>query len=208
MSAIKLLQYIFYEYQAEYTWNDIQTQMIKHADDFSSGYEMFLFEKDTNFILSFQYDLFLSAFDPSRNDILLERMLSLDLSDAYALIRILNIVVTYLRSLKAPSNSELLLAFLYFSISHSQYKEKDVKYYATLCLIELTKFDLTKRLALIHLLQLMDTGSHTTKIAIISRIKMINDPDDTYITQIVNKGKADNNYLVRYVTARENHVDI
>lgn len=208
MSAIKLLQYIFYEYQAEYTWNYIQTQMIEHANDFSSGYEMFLFEKDTNFILSFQYDLLLSAFDPSRNDILLERMLSLDLSDAYALIRILNIVATYLRSLKAPSNTELLLTFLYFSISHSQHKEKDVKYYATLCLIELSTFDLTKRLALIHLLQLMDTGSHTTKIAIISRIKMINDPDDAYITQIVNKGKADNNYLVRYITARENHVDI
>ena len=206
MSAIKLLQYIFYEYQAEYTWNSIQTQMIEHANDFSSGYEMFLFEKDTNFILSFQYDLFLSAFDPSRNDILLERMLSLDLSDSYALIRILNIVATYLKSLETPSNNELLLAFLYFSISQSQHKEKDVKYYATLCLIELSKFDLTKKLALIHLLQLMDTGSHTTKVAIISRIKMINDPDDAYITQIVNKGKADNNYLVRYVTARENHV--
>ncbi len=203
MYAIKLLQYIFYEYQAEYTWKDIQTQMIEHADDFSSGYEMFLFEKDTNFILSFQYDLFLSAFDSSRNDILLERMLSVDLSDAYALIRILDIVATFLRSIKAPCNNELLLAFLYFSISQSQHKEKDVKYYATLCLIELSKFDLTKRLALIHLLQLMDTGSHTTKVAIISRIKMINDPDDAYITQIVNKGKADNNYLVRYVTARE-----
>lgn len=203
MYAIKLLQHIFYEYQAEYTWKDIQTQMIEHADDFSSGYEMFLFEKDTNFILSFQYDLFLSAFDSSRNDILLERMLSVDLSDAYALIRILDIVATFLRSIKAPCNNELLLAFLYFSISQSQHKEKDVKYYATLCLIELSKFDLTKRLALIHLLQLMDTGSHTTKVAIISRIKMINDPDDAYITQIVNKGKADNNYLVRYVTARE-----
>lgn len=203
MYAIKLLQYIFYEYQEEYTWKDIQTQMIEHADDFSSGYEMFLFEKDTNFILSFQYDLFLSAFDSSRNDILLERMLSVDLSDAYALIRILDIVATFLRSIKAPCNNELLLAFLYFSISQSQHKEKDVKYYATLCLIELSKFDLTKRLALIHLLQLMDTGSHTTKVAIISRIKMINDPDDAYITQIVNKGKADNNYLVRYVTARE-----
>ena len=38
MSAIKLLQYIFYEYQAKYTWNDIQAQMIEHAGDFSSGY--------------------------------------------------------------------------------------------------------------------------------------------------------------------------
>ena len=208
MSAIKLLQYIFYEYQTEHTWNDMQTSMIEHADDFSSGYEMFLFEKDTNFILSFQYDLFLSAFDPSRNDILLEKMLSLDLGDTYTLIRILDIVATFLRTIKVPCNNELLFSFLYFSISQSQHKEKDVKYYATLCLIELSKFDLTKRLALMHLLQLMDTGSHTTKIAIISRIKIINDPVNAYITQIVNKGKADNNYLVRYVTARESPKDI
>lgn len=208
MSAIKLLQYIFYEYQTEHTWNDMQTSMIEHADDFSSGYEMFLFEKDTNFILSFQYNLFLSAFDPSRNDILLEKMLSLDLGDTYTLIRILDIVATFLRTIKVPCNNELLFSFLYFSISQSQHKEKDVKYYATLCLIELSKFDLTKRLALMHLLQLMDTGSHTTKIAIISRIKIINDPVNAYITQIVNKGKADNNYLVRYVTARESPKDI
>ena len=208
MSAIKLLQYIFYEYQTEYAWNDMQTSMIEHADEFSSGYEKFLFEKDTNFILSFQYDLFLSAFDPSRNDILLERMLSLDLGDAYTLIRILDIVATFLRTIKVPCNNELLFSFLYFSISQSQHKEKDVKYYATLCLIELSKFDLTKGLALVHLLQLMDTGSHTTKIAIISRIKIINDPVNAYITQIVNKGKADNNYLVRYVTARESPKDI
>ena len=208
MSAIKLLQYIFYEYQTEYAWNDMQTSMIEHADEFSSGYEKFLFEKDTNFILSFQYDLFLSAFDPSRNDILLERMLSLDLGDTYTLIRILDIVATFLRTIKVPCNNELLFSFLYFSISQSQHKEKDVKYYATLCLIELSKFDLTKRLALMHLLQLMDTGSHTTKIAIISRIKIINDPVNAYITQIVNKGKADNNYLVRYVTARESPKDI
>lgn len=208
MSAIKLLQYIFYEYQTEYAWNDMQTSMIEHADEFSSGYEKFLFEKDTNFILSFQYDLFLSAFDPSRNDILLERMLSLDLGDTYTLIRILDIVATFLRTIKVPCNNELLFSFLYFSISQSQHKEKDVKYYATLCLIELSKFDLTKRLALMHLLQLMDTGSHTTKIAIISRIKIINDPVNAYITQIVNKGKVDNNYLVRYVTARESPKDI
>lgn len=208
MSAIKLLQYIFYEYQTEYAWNDMQTSMIEHADEFSSGYEKFLFEKDTNFILSFQYDLFLSAFDPSRNDILLERMLSLDLGDAYTLIRILDIVATFLRTIKVPCNNELLFSFLYFSISQSQHKEKDVKYYATLCLIELSKFDLTKGLALVHLLQLMDTGSHTTKIAIISRIKIINDPVNAYITQIVNKGKVDNNYLVRYVTARESPKDI
>ncbi len=208
ISAMKLLQHIFYEYQSEYTWNDVQNKMIQHADVFSNAYEIDFLERDTNFILSFQYDLFLSVFDSSRNDILLEKMLSLDPSDAYTLIRILDIIAIFLETIKSPCNSELLLAFLYFSISQSQHKERDVKHYATLCLIELSKFDLTKRLALMHLLQLMDIGAYTVKTAIISRIKKINDPDNAYITQIINKGKVDNNYLVRYVTARENSDEI
>ena len=208
ISAMKLLQHIFYEYQSEYTWNDVQNKMIQQADVFSNAYEIDFLERDTNFILSFQYDLFLSVFDSSRNDILLEKMLSLDPSDAYTLIRILDIIATFLETIKSPCNSELLLSFLYFSISQSQHKERDVKHYATLCLIELSKFDLTKRLALMHLLQLMDIGAYTVKTAIISRIKKINDPDNAYITQIINKGKVDNNYLVRYVTARENSDEI
>lgn len=207
MSAINLLQYVFREYQKDDIWNDIKTKMIDNADVFSNGYEFDLFDKDTNTILSFQYDLFLSSFDTSRNDILLEKMLSLDSSNSYTLIRILDIVETFLRSLKDQHSNDLLLAFLYFSISQSQHKENDVKYYVALCLIQLSKFDLTKRLALMHLLQLMDTGSYKAKIAIISGIKTISGPNDAYKTQIINKGKADNNYLVRYVTAKENPVE-
>lgn len=207
MSAINLLQYVFREYQKDDIWNDIKTKMIDNADVFSNGYEFDLFDKDTNTILSFQYDLFLSSFDTSLNDILLEKMLSLDSSNSYTLIRILDIVETFLRSLKDQHSNDLLLAFLYFSISQSQHKENDVKYYVALCLIQLSKFDLTKRLALMHLLQLMDTGSYKAKIAIISGIKTISGPNDAYKTQIINKGKADNNYLVRYVTAKENPVE-
>lgn len=86
----------------------------------------------------------------------------------------------------------------------SQHKERDVKYYATTCLIELTNFENAKRLALIHLSQIMNTGSQAAKIAILTRLGRIQvNEDDSYLRQIINKGKSDSNYLVRFVAARD-----
>ena len=49
----------------------------------------------------------------------------------------------------------------------------------------------------------MENGSINEKIAIITRVSRIKSEDNSYKTQILNKGKADNNYLVRYVAERE-----
>lgn len=87
----------------------------------------------------------------------------------------------------------------------SQHKERDVKYYATVCLVELTNFANARRLALIHLSQIMDSGSQDAKIAILTRLSQIQIyEDDSYLKQIINKGKSDSNYLVRHVAMREN----
>ena len=49
----------------------------------------------------------------------------------------------------------------------------------------------------------MDSGSFTAKIAILTRLSQIQiDSDDLYLKQIKNKGKSDNNYLVRCVAER------
>ena len=50
----------------------------------------------------------------------------------------------------------------------------------------------------------MDSGSFTAKIEILTRLSQIQiDSDDLYLKQIKNKGKSDNNFLVRYVAERE-----
>ena len=50
----------------------------------------------------------------------------------------------------------------------------------------------------------MDLGSHAVKIAILTRLGQIQiSEDDSYLKQIINKGKSDSNYLVRLVAARE-----
>ena len=50
----------------------------------------------------------------------------------------------------------------------------------------------------------MDTGSQAAKIAILTRLGRIQvNEDDSYLRQIINKGKSDSNYLVRFVAARD-----
>ena len=98
------------------------------------------------------------------------------------------------------------LSFQHFcySIFMSQHKERDVKYHAAICLIVLTNFAIARRLALIHLSQIMDSGSQAAKIAILTRLGRIQiDKGDLYLKQIINKGKSDSNYLVRFVATRE-----
>ena len=122
-------------------------------------------------------------------------------------MQFLQIISVFLECAKDQlDDGALILAFLYYCIFMSQHKERDVKYHAVICLIELTSFANTKRLALFHLSQIMDSGSQKAKIAILTRLNQVQiNEDDSYLKQIINKGKADSNYLVRYVAMRENH---
>ena len=88
----------------------------------------------------------------------------------------------------------------------SKHNEQDIKYYSTKCLLELAKIRVTKKLALMHLSNMMNTSSISAKISIIKQIRIIQD-DDSYINQIINKGKSDANYLVRYVAKSESFSD-
>lgn len=205
-SAVRLLQFVYFRSREQKElWNEIGDQMIANAAVFSIGNEMGFFSKDTNRILSFQYYLFIySSFEPGCEG-LLDQLYSTDSSEAYTIVQFLKIITDFLECAKDQLEDDTLIsAFLYYSIFMSQHKERDVKYYATTCLIELTNFENAKRLALIHLSQIMDTGSQAAKIAILTRLGRIQvNEDDSYLRQIINKGKSDSNYLVRFVAARD-----
>ena len=207
LSAVKLLQLLYFSNnEQDNVWNDVSNRMAENIAIFSVGNEMGFFSKDTDTILSFQYDLFISIFIESRRDLLLETLYSIDSNDSYTVIQFLRIIADFLDDAKDKiDNEKLLTAFLYYSILMSKHKERDIKYHATKCLIELTCYKCAKRLALIHLSQIMNTGSQTEKIAVLTRIKQIQTEDNAYLKQIVNKGKSDNNYLVRLAAERENH---
>ena len=209
MSALKLLQLIYTQNRDSEIWGDVIRQLVERKSVFSSGYEMGMFDKETNTILSFQYELFLCILEPSKCEIVLEELFSLTSDDTYTILYYLRVINDFLETAKAVTlDNELLSAFLFFSMQMSTNRERDIKYYASRCLIELTSYEPARRLALMHLSRIMENGSMNEKIAIITRVSKIKSEDNSYKTQILNKGKVDNNYLVRYVAERESQAQV
>lgn len=205
-SALKLLQFLYFRYRSQDDiWRETSKQMIDNMPTFSVGNEIGVFSKDTNAILSFQYSLFVCVCFIPRYEELLEVLYSADPSASYSVIQHLSIIADFLEDADGHLQNETLVStFMFYSVFMSQHKERDIKYRAAICLIELTKYTNTRRLALIHLSRIMDSASQDAKIAILTRLNKIQiDEDDSYLRQIENKGKADSNYLVRYVATRD-----
>lgn len=203
-SAVRLLQLIYYHYDREDGWNNILQQLIEGRDVFSTGYEREFFYNESNEMLAFQYDLFLCEFDDVGRDMLIEKLFFTEYSDSHTILETLKAVLAYLECGKDKlQNNDLILPILYYCIAVLNHKEKDIRYTACKCMIELTNHTATNRIALTYLSHIMDIGSYSEKIAIIVRVSRINVDEKSYIDQIINKGKADNNYIVRYYAERE-----
>ena len=148
--------------------------------------------------------MFICVFFETRRDVLLEMLYSMDTADTYTIIQFLCIIINFLDDAKSRIEDEKLLnAFLYYSILLSKHRERDIKYQSTKCLIELTYYMCTKHLALLHLSKIMNTGSQAEKIAVLTGVGQIQTENDEYLKQIINKGRSDNNYTVRYVAKRD-----
>ena len=196
-SAFNLLLLLYLNNKELNIWKSVYEKLKENISIITAGKSARSGSNENNSILSFQFNLFIGNFDKTFQNQVIEKLYSL-YNDSYNIIQFLKVVEIYLESeAQNTHNEELISSFLYYNIMMSQHKERDVKFYAAKCLIELTKFDHTQKLALIHLSQIMDTGSEIIKVAILKRISKIQTSDNSYIVQIINQGKADNNYLVR-----------
>lgn len=205
LSAVIVLQLLYFLYtDRKEIWDNVSNLMKENISIYSVGNEMSFLSKDTNIILSFQYNLFICVFFETRRDVLLEMLYSMDTADTYTIIQFLCIIINFLDDAKSRIEDEKLLnAFLYYSILLSKHRERDIKYQSTKCLIELTYYMCTKHLALLHLSKIMNTGSQAEKIAVLTGVGQIQTENDEYLKQIINKGRSDNNYTVRYVAKRD-----
>ena len=204
MNAIRLIQFLYFRTADKAIWNETEALMIENRYSYSKGHELGFFDKSSNQELSFAYELFLSCFYKGLTDSLIEKLYSADTDDSHLLISLCNSIHEFLESAKGCEVDQTLLAsFVFYSIMMSRHRERDVRYHATRCIIELVGYDSTKELALKHLARKMDVSSQAEKVAIITRVKEL-PIDNAYITQIINKGMADNDYIVRFVANREN----
>ena len=204
ISAIKVIQLLFFKKKSAEIWEKTKQQIIERKETYTSGFEMDFFHKDTISVLIFSYDLLISCFDLGKATQVIEDILCLDQRDSLSIIRCLNILSMHFESgVGSIFNERILEAFLHFSVLMTQHRERDIKYHATKCLVGLTSFENTRDLALAQLSQIMNSGSQHAKIAILVRVGQLDCEDDSFVEQILKKGKADSNYLVRYVADRE-----
>lgn len=196
ISAVKLLSYIIPEY-ANIPFIQLKNRIIKKQEIYSSGAEFGFGSKDSNNLLDIFYSFLIYQCNSSDSNIFIQKLFSLDANDSYDIICILEFLSEYfeIRKNYIPDDS-LMDAFLYFSIAQSSHKEKNVKYYSSLLLTKLAKYERTTKLSLITLSKIMNMGNPSARTAIISEIKDL-DKNNKYVKEILNKGCNDNNYLVR-----------
>lgn len=203
MTAVKLLQLVYHLYQSNSVWEAVRVKLLDNLAIYSTGSEVGFFMKETNQLLSFQYNLFIASFLNSRIEISIDKLFSVNIADSYTVLQTLKVIISYLEDTnKETINDQTILAFLSFSILMTQNSENDIKHNATCCLVELTNYKIVRRVALMQLSKIMDYGAQAEKIAVLSRIGKIRSDEDDYVLQIINKGKSDNNYLVRYIATR------
>lgn len=160
---------------------------------------------DSNFALSYAYYLFLTAFDESAGEEVINRLFSVEKDDSFNAIQLLKINETFLENTREENiDNGILWAFFNNSISLLQDKEKDVRYFATICLAQLSRIEQFKKLCMMQLVDVMSNGSPNEKTAILNMLCEKPIEGDVYMQQIVNTGKADSNYVVRYVASRGN----
>jgi len=204
LAAVKLMQQLYYRHMKSSKWSQIAPVLMSNRDTFANGHEMEFITKQSNFVLNYAYDLFLTAFDDTAREKVISGLFSVERDDSYNAIQLLKINEAFLENSKEISiDNGILWAFFNNCISMLQTKERDVRYYATTCIAELSSIEHLKKLCLMQLSEIMSEGSPNEKVAILNKLRAnpVKD-DDAYMQQIANAGKADSNYIVRYVAER------
>ncbi len=205
LAAVKLMQQLYYRHKESSIWDRIACVLLDNKDIFTNGYEMGFFTKQSNFALRYAYYLLLTAFDESAGEEVINRLFSVEKDDSFNAIQLLKINETFLENTREENiDNGILWAFFNNSISLLQAKEKDVRYFATICLAQLSRIEQFKKLCMMQLVDVMSNGSPNEKTAILNMLCEKSIEGDVYMQQIVNTGKADSNYVVRYVASRGN----
>lgn len=198
LSAVKIIQLLYFLHPTDFNWNNIFKQMVENSEVYSNGYEEGFIDKRSNYMLNFSFLLFISCKYKKYNNYVTEKLFSLDPNDSYNTIQFLKIIITFLKDSRGSTiQKEILLAFLFNCINKLKHKESDVRYFSILCLMELTNFKATKNISLTNLYEIMCSGTMKEKIAILNGIQNSRIKNKPYIKQILNQGKADNNYVIR-----------
>lgn len=200
MSAVSLLQRLYCKNVMFKRWDDTIKVMKEKKTIFSSGVNLGIFDKENNTNLAFQYELFLSLFGKERQEALINSLFSIESSESYNVIQALRLISIFLDDVNGAFDNEMvIISFLNYSIFMLQHRERDVKHFATECLIRLTNYKVTNSIAALQLSRILDSGNVDEKITILQQIDRIKTNNTDLRERIISSGKVDNHYFVRHL---------
>lgn len=158
--------------------------------------------QDTEWIILFAARLFLAVISEKMDYEIIE-MLSISANtQSTEHVRVLDLIETVLFNRKLLDRNPSLLHTLAQYVVTSKYnEEEEIRLKAVYCLFDLSATELST-LALSQLSKCMDNDTMPIKRRILWYIKTIKDRDEKMHEYILNKGLADNHYLIRCIAQR------
>lgn len=198
LKAINLLTMLILAFPDEKELTKTVTVAVQKRDEIFKVISLDLFDRVSISTLSFALDflsVLLGTIDTDKVISSFSLVTTMDDRDIISCLGYTHKVLEKTDLDKIPD--EILLSILHISLSAFGNKERDIRFLAVKCLIELTHSKY-KEVALKQLSLCMDWGSSDIKIAIISRISKIQDDSKTK-EYIIQKAKVDNHYAVRQI---------
>ena len=180
-------------------WNEYLVSLINQDEQILAGNSIDFFEKDTKRVLYFVYQMMLFIFNRSTSDEIINSIINISNMSDYEILKCLVNIESILDGFDYSEADDTVVMFIiHLACMMINHKERDIRFFAIKCLIQLTHSKYSQ-IVLPQLSSVMDTGTSIIKASIISRVKRIEQSDQAVIDYIIQKGKVDNNYLVRKI---------
>ena len=199
--AILLIVFLKNHFDYSIEWNDFIDSLISYGEKILIGSSLDIFEKDTKHILHMIYQMMLFMFNQSTLDKVISSVINISSMSDCEILKCLEYINFILDEFDYSKADNLVVtSIIYLASMMTNHKERDIRFFAVKCLIQLTHSKYGS-IVLPHLSSIMDTGTSIIKVSIISRVKKIKDSDNSFKDYIIQKGKVDNNYLVRKIAS-------
>lgn len=198
--AIQLIVFLknYFNYAIE--WNEyIYSLTNLNAKIIICGNSLFEFEKETEKVLNIVYQMMIFIFNKAAPDKTINSIINISSMMDCEIIKCLEYIDSMLdRFDYSLANDTVILSITLLMCNLINHKERDIRFFAIKCLIQLTHSKYSK-IILPQLSLIMDKGTSVLKVAILSRVKKIKNGEKEIIDYIIQKGKVDNNFFVRKI---------
>lgn len=197
-SSIILISYLFNKYNFKENIVSSYTGVLSNiSDKVFVGRDLIQFSKDNKNITVFTLNFLFYIFKMIDSTKIIKYIIKISSMSNYEIIQCLINLNSMLCEINFDefddSVWQITLSLCAIMLNHN---ERDIRYNAIKCLTQLTHSRLRDSI-LPYLSTVMDEGFYTDKLAILTRLKSINTDKEDLVKYIIQKGKVDNNYLVR-----------